>query len=138
LEWDDEISFNAYYCILIFSWELILVINQEKIRAFDIKDFWRVRSWKSVEFDRKLFTQVNMFVRHWHVCRIYYIYIYICLFVCLTYCAVRRKHTLDLAKYSKVDNVQKSHQVSKGIQIVKDTWSLVRRFVVFGSYSVCL
>ena len=63
---------------------------------------------------------------------------YVCMFVCLTYYAERRKHTLDLANYSKVDNVQKSHQVSKGIQIVKDTWSLVRRFVVFGSYSVCL
>ena len=51
------------------------------------------------------------------------------MFVCLTYYAERRKHTLDLANYSKVDNVQKSHQVSKGIQIVKDTWSIVRHFV---------
>jgi hypothetical protein len=41
-----------------------------------------------------------------NVCREHYIYMYICVFVCLTYCAERKKRALDLAKYSKLSNVE--------------------------------
>ena len=44
---------------------------------------------------------------------------YVCMFVCLTYCAERKKRTLDLAKYSKVSNVRKGSPGVQGIQIQK-------------------